>query len=66
MLVRMTLVLDAHERAALEQLAAQELRPMRDQARILIREAIEHRGLLPGATEQAAASKEEESRDRVR
>ncbi|HLB31200.1 MAG TPA: hypothetical protein VJN91_06700 [Gammaproteobacteria bacterium] len=47
MLERLTLNLSTEERAALERLAASEMRSLREQARFLVRSSLERRGLLP-------------------
>lgn len=43
---RMTIVLSDQEREALRAISQRELRPMRDQARFLLRSELERRGLL--------------------
>jgi hypothetical protein len=43
---RLTVILSDNERKALQTAAERELRPLRDQARYLLREALEKRGLL--------------------
>jgi hypothetical protein len=53
MLTRLTIVLDQDERAAIEVLALQEMRGLRDQIRFVLREAVQQRGLLlPGQVKQ--------------
>ncbi|MBN1889461.1 MAG: hypothetical protein JW850_15815 [Thermoflexales bacterium] len=44
---RITIALEQRERAALMQLARQELRDARDQVRHILRQELERRGLLP-------------------
>jgi hypothetical protein len=43
---RLTILLDTEERKALSQAAQTDLRPLRDQARWLIRQGLAQRGLL--------------------
>ena len=43
---RLTILLDTEERKALYQAAQADLRPLRDQARWLIRQGLAQRGLL--------------------
>ncbi len=59
-MVRLQVLLDTTEANLLAQLAASELRDPRDQIRLIIRQELERRGLLPvsntaGAGRQAKA-----------
>lgn len=51
---RFTILLDTCEAEALMELARQELRPTRDQARALLREALHERGLLSDTAKDCA------------
>lgn len=46
MLNRITVFIEEDERVALEKLAKQEMRGLRDQIRFVLREVIQQRGLL--------------------
>jgi hypothetical protein len=52
---RFTILLDAQEAEALIELAKQELRPARDQARAILRDALRKQGLLADAQAEAPA-----------
>lgn len=58
MIGRFLIKLFESERAALVRLAEMERRDPRDQAAILLREALEHRGLLPPPTGTAVNHEE--------
>ena len=45
---RLTVILSENERRALQSVAERELRPLRDQARYILREVLTQRGLLNG------------------
>ena len=48
--MRMVITLDEQERRALRDLAAVEMRYPRDQVRLIVRQELARRGLLPEAT----------------
>ncbi len=54
MLTRLTIVLEETERAAIEELAQQELRGLKDQIRFVLREVMQQRGLLLPTQEKQA------------
>lgn len=66
MLERLTIHLSQPERKALETFAAAELRVMRDQARLILRQELEWRGLLVVETQNDTGFTSVESRPRKR
>jgi hypothetical protein len=54
---RIVLTLDAREKGALNTLAKQELREPREQARFILRQELERRGLLPDDRQPETAVK---------
>ncbi len=59
-MVRLQVLLDTSEANLLAQLAASELRDPRDQIRLIVRQELKRRGLLP-ASDGADAGREAES-----
>jgi hypothetical protein len=53
MLKRLTITFTPDEREALDRLAKQELRPVKEQVRLLVRSEAERRGLWPFPTTPA-------------
>ncbi len=52
MLVKMYIVISENERQAIQEIAEKELRPFREQVRLLLRQELQRRGLLTGNSTQ--------------
>jgi hypothetical protein len=57
--IRITIHLDENERSALQAMACSDMRPLKDQARYVIREAAQRRGLLPTTQHERALTTSE-------
>lgn len=65
MLKRLTISFTTEEREALDRLAREDLRPVKDQVRVLIREAAQKRGVWPLPAAAATPSAADRAREAV-
>lgn len=62
MIQRMTISFSPEERRALDELARTELRPVKDQVRLLVRQEAERRGLWPETTQPRERTPHDQAR----
>jgi hypothetical protein len=58
MLTKLTITFSPEEREALDRLAQVEVRPVKDQVRVLVRSEAEKRGLWPNPQRQPVSQRE--------